>query len=157
MWDKFTAAFITEDRWKLYLQGLGVTIEVAFFAAIIGLILGTILALMKLSKREDGKRSILNLIATIYVDIIRGTPSVLQLLIMWFIVLASTINHIINSCSTLGVPLMMSTYMVAIRLSMLLFPSSRLLSFIRASIVPRMSPIIAAKNATSIVTPNPWR
>ena len=55
MIEKFTAAFITEDRWKLYIQGLGVTIEVAVLAAIIGLILGTVLALMKLSKREDGQ------------------------------------------------------------------------------------------------------
>ncbi|MBQ9505463.1 MAG: amino acid ABC transporter permease [Lachnospiraceae bacterium] len=102
MWDKFTAAFITEGRWKLYFQGLGVTIEVAVLAAIIGLILGTILALMKLSKREDGRRSILNLIATIYVDVIRGTPSVLQLLIMWFIVLASFNNGIIVAAISFG-------------------------------------------------------
>ena len=102
MWDKFTAAFITENRWKLYLQGLGVTIEVAVFAAIIGLVLGTVLALMKLSKRDDGRVSILKLIATAYVDIIRGTPSVLQLLIMWFIVLASFNNGVIVAAISFG-------------------------------------------------------
>ncbi|MBO6138193.1 MAG: amino acid ABC transporter permease [Lachnospiraceae bacterium] len=102
MWDKFTAAFITENRWKLYLQGLQVTIEVAVFAAIIGLILGTVLALMKLSKRDDGRRSILSLIATAYVDIIRGTPSVLQLLIMWFIVLANFNSGIVVASISFG-------------------------------------------------------
>ena len=102
MWDKFTAAFITEDRWKLYLQGLGVTVEVAVFAAIIGLVLGTVLALMKLSNREDGRVSILKLIATAYVDIIRGTPSVLQLLIMWFIVLASFNNGVVVAAISFG-------------------------------------------------------
>ena len=102
MIEKFTAAFITEDRWKLYIQGLGVTIEVAVLAAIIGLILGTVLALMKLSKREDGRESILKFIATVYVDVIRGTPSVLQLLIMWFIVLASFNNGVIVAAISFG-------------------------------------------------------
>ena len=44
----FDAAFISGDRWKLYLSGLGVTLEVAFFAAILGMIIVTILAFMKL-------------------------------------------------------------------------------------------------------------
>ncbi len=99
---KFIAAFITEDRWKLYLQGLGVTLEVAVFAAIIGVILGTVLALMKLSVREDGKKSFLNILATVYVDVIRGTPSVLQLLIMWFIVLASFNSGVVVASISFG-------------------------------------------------------
>ena len=49
----FDAAFISGDRWKLYLSGLGVTLEVAFFAAILGMIIGTILAFMKLSDRKS--------------------------------------------------------------------------------------------------------
>ncbi|MCR5626068.1 MAG: amino acid ABC transporter permease [Lachnospiraceae bacterium] len=99
---KFTAAFITENRWQLYIKGLGVTLEVSIFAAIIGILLGTVLALMKLSEREDGKKSILNTIATVYVDIIRGTPSVLQLLIMWFIVFSTFNNGIIVSSISFG-------------------------------------------------------
>ena len=54
----FDAAFISGDRWKLYLSGLGVTLEVAFFAAILGMIIGTILAFMKLSVRRNGKKTI---------------------------------------------------------------------------------------------------
>ena len=42
--DKAVAAFITQDRWKLYLEGFGVTLQVAFFAAIIGIIIGTIVS-----------------------------------------------------------------------------------------------------------------
>ncbi len=86
---KFQTAFIEGDRYKLYLSGLGVTLEVAFFAAILGVIIGIITALMKLSTRKNGKRPILSYIAQAYIDIIRGTPSVLQLLIMWFVVWAS--------------------------------------------------------------------
>ena len=66
----FRIAFIEKDRWKLYLQGLGITIEVSIFAAIIGLILGTIAALMKLQTNRDGKTTILGRIADIYIDII---------------------------------------------------------------------------------------
>ena len=51
---KIEAAFITGDRWKLYIKGLGVTMEVAFFAAIIGVFLGTLIAFMKLSAKADG-------------------------------------------------------------------------------------------------------
>ena len=48
----FTMAFVEGDRWKLYIEGLGVTLQIAFFAAILGLIIGTIVALMKLSTRR---------------------------------------------------------------------------------------------------------
>ena len=53
VWDKIEAAFITADRWKLYIKGLGITVEVALFAALIGIVIGTILAFMKLSKSKD--------------------------------------------------------------------------------------------------------
>ena len=57
--EMFDAAFISGDRWKLYLQGLGVTLQIAAFAAILGMIIGTILAFMKLSVRRNGKKTIL--------------------------------------------------------------------------------------------------
>ncbi|GEM_PF-6364892 len=83
----FYKAFLAEDRWKLYFAGLGVTLKVAFFAAILGLVIGTVIALMKLSTGKKGKGTIWSFIANCYIDIIRGTPSVLQLLIMWFIIM----------------------------------------------------------------------
>jgi polar amino acid transport system permease protein/polar amino acid transport system substrate-binding protein len=101
--ERFIAAFITGDRWKQYLSGLGITLEVAIFAGILGIIIGTVVALMKLSTTEDGKPTILNYIATVYVDIIRGTPSVLQLLIMWFIIMASSNNGILVASLSFGI------------------------------------------------------
>ena len=86
---KFVLAFVEGDRWKLYFKGLGVTLEIALFAAILGMVIGTVVALMRLSQKRNGKKTIWARIAGIYVDVIRGTPSVLQLLIMWFIVWAS--------------------------------------------------------------------
>ncbi len=101
--ERFIAAFIESDRWKLYISGLGITLEIALFAGIIGIIIGTLLALMKLSTTEDGKPTIPNYIATIYIDVIRGTPSVLQLLIMWFIIMASSNNGILVASLSFGI------------------------------------------------------
>lgn len=103
VWMKIEAAFITGDRWKLYLKGLGVTLEVAFFAAIFGIIIGTAIAIMKLSTKKNGKPTIFSRIANIYIDVIRGTPSVLQLLIMWFVVMANCKNGILVACLTFGI------------------------------------------------------
>ncbi len=103
LYERFVAAFITGERWKLYISGLGITIEIALFAGLLGIIIGTVVALMKLTTDEDGRPTVLSVIATIYVDIIRGTPSVLQLLIMWFIVMASSNNGILVASLSFGI------------------------------------------------------
>ena len=101
--EKFEMAFIESDRWKLYLEGLGVTLEIAFFAAVLGLLIGTVTALMKLSARRNGKKTIWAVIANIYIDVIRGTPSVLQLLIMWFIIMKSCKNGTLVAVLSFGI------------------------------------------------------
>lgn len=100
---KFEVAFITGERWKLYIKGLGVTLEIAFFAAILGLVIGTIIALMKLSAKRNGKKTIWARIANAYIDVIRGTPSVLQLLIMWFIIMSSCKNGMLVAVLSFGI------------------------------------------------------
>jgi len=82
--DQFYKNFIYQDRWRLYMEGLGNTLLIAAGAAVLGIILGIIIALMRLSKSR-----LLNGIASFYVNLIRGTPIVLQLLIMYFIVMMS--------------------------------------------------------------------
>ena len=99
----FETAFISGDRWKLYISGLGVTLEIAFFAAILGLLIGTVLALMKLSTTRKGKKTIWARIANAYIDVIRGTPSVLQLLIMWFIIMANCKNGMLVAILSFGI------------------------------------------------------
>ncbi len=99
---KFVVAFIEKNRWQIYLKGLGITMEVAFAAAILGIIIGTLLAFMKLSVKKNGKPTLFSRVANFYIDIIRGTPSVLQLLIMWFVVLKSCSNGILVACLTFG-------------------------------------------------------
>ena len=82
--DQFTRCFIREDRYMLLVKGIGVTINVTILALIIGLILGFVIALCNLSDKK-----LLRIIGGIYTDVIRGTPSVTQLMIIYFVVFAS--------------------------------------------------------------------
>ncbi len=101
--ESFVKTFIIEDRWTLLLQGLLATLRIALFATLLGLALGFILAIIRSTYDTTlkGKKSrrfsdyilkVLNAIANIYITVIRGTPVVVQLLIMYFIVFASSRN-----------------------------------------------------------------
>ena len=103
VWNSIYRSFIEKDRWLLYLKGLGVTMEVAALAVVIGVIIGTAVAFMKLSVKRNGKPTLLAHIANIYIDIIRGTPAVLQLLIMWFVIMSTTNNGILVASLSFGI------------------------------------------------------
>jgi len=77
--------FITADRWRLLLDGLGTTLQVSFMAVILGIVLGVLLAFMRLSKARP-----LSFLSGAYIDIIRGTPLVVQLMIFYFVLLGPT-------------------------------------------------------------------
>ncbi len=77
----FIKCFIREERYRMLLEGLGVTIKVSLLAAVIGLVIGFIIAEFNLSKLK-----ILNLLGKVYTDVIRGTPSVTQLMIVYFVI-----------------------------------------------------------------------
>lgn len=100
---QFYDSFVDGSLWIQYFKGLGVTVEVSIFAALIGLVLGTVIALMNMSRRRDGKRNAASVIAMVYIDVIRGTPSVIQLLIMWFIILKSCTNGVLVSVLAFGI------------------------------------------------------
>lgn len=82
--DTFTRCFIQDNRYKLLLEGIGVTIKVSLLAVIIGIIIGLFIALCNLSKKR-----LLRFIGGVYTDVIRGTPSVTQLMIIYFVIFAS--------------------------------------------------------------------
>ena len=82
--DKFEKCFIRDDRYMLLLSGILVTIQVALLAAVLGLLIGFLIALCNLSKNK-----VLNVIGKVYTDVIRGTPSVTQLMIIYFVVFAN--------------------------------------------------------------------
>ncbi|MEG2605410.1 MAG: amino acid ABC transporter permease, partial [Clostridia bacterium] len=75
---------LQNDRWISYLRGLGVTLEVSFFAALVGIILGTLLALMRLSNVKVLGFNPLAKFAGAYIGLMRGTPMLLQVLIINF-------------------------------------------------------------------------
>ena len=101
--EQFQAAFLDGDRWKLYFRGLGVTMEVAVFAAVVGFAIGILIALMKLSRTNSGKPSLWSVVATVYIDVIRGTPSVIQLLIMWFVIMRTSSNGVLVATLSFGI------------------------------------------------------
>lgn len=76
--------FIKDDRYMLLLNGIGVTIKVSLLAVVIGIIIGIVIAFCSLSKRKG-----IRLIGKVYTDVIRGTPSVTQLMIIYFVVFAT--------------------------------------------------------------------
>lgn len=110
----FVKTFITDNRWLQLLQGLGVTIEITIFAALIGICLGFIIAIVrstydmnlmgkKCRKFSDYVLKVLNVICNIYITVIRGTPVVIQLMIMYFIIFASSRNGIIPAILAFGI------------------------------------------------------
>lgn len=72
----------------LLLKGLGTTLVITLFACMLGIIIGLLVSLMKLTEEKKGRKTIWSRIANVYIDIIRGTPAVIQLLIMYQIVFA---------------------------------------------------------------------
>ncbi|MDD5847706.1 MAG: amino acid ABC transporter permease [Lachnospiraceae bacterium] len=100
---QFYKAFIKSGRWQLYLKGLGSTLEVTLFAALLGLLLGTVACLFNMQRSRRGKRTVGSVIAYVYIDIIRGTPTMIQLLIMWNVILATSKNKVLVASLAFGI------------------------------------------------------
>ncbi len=110
----FSLNFIEGDRWKWILQGLGNTLIITFFALVIGVILGIIIAAVRSTYDKNGadmkKRGgpayvflkIGNMICNLYLTVVRGTPSVVQLLIMYFIILVNVTNGVLVAVIAFG-------------------------------------------------------
>lgn len=107
---QFTQSFIDEDRWALYLNGLKISFIVMLGALALGIILGVLVAVVrtaydqkKKEKRSSAGLSVLNAIVKVYVTVIRGTPMMVQLLIMGFVVFSQSRNLIMIAILTLGI------------------------------------------------------
>ena len=102
-------AFIEGDRWKLYLQGLGTTLELTVIALIFGVLLGLIAAIVRSAHDQQriGRRNpvlgILNALCQIYTTVIRGTPMLVQLFIWTFVIFPSQRNKVLVAFIGLGV------------------------------------------------------
>lgn len=100
--DRLRSAFLVDGRWKIYLEGLRNTVVISALAVCIGIVLGFIMATVIFTHKNTGKMKILNCIFKVYVTVIRGTPVVLQLFIMYFVVLVSVKSGIIVGAVTFG-------------------------------------------------------
>lgn len=87
--EKFHSTFIDGDRWMYLVHGLGTTLLITLFAVILGMVLGFLIAIVRSTHDKTGKLGFLNVLARIYLTIIRGTPVVVQLLIIYFVIFAS--------------------------------------------------------------------
>lgn len=101
--NQFFKAFIKNNRWQLYVKGLGNTLEVTLFAALLGLLLGTAACLLNMQRTKEGKRTLLSRIAYVYIDVIRGTPTMIQLLIMWNVIMATSKNKVLVAVMAFGI------------------------------------------------------
>ena len=106
---KFYRAWFEADRWKQYLEGLVTTLEVTVIALIIGVILGVVVAVIRTAhdQQRPGRRNpflgVVNFVCKIYVTIIRGTPMMVQLLIMGLVIFASNRNKTMIGALSLGI------------------------------------------------------
>ena len=85
----FISNFIEDNRWRYITDGLKITLLVTVFAVLIGVVLGFLIAIVRTTHDKTGKLKILNAICKVYLTVIRGTPVVVQLMIIYFIIFGS--------------------------------------------------------------------
>lgn len=95
IWNNFYNSVIFEDRYKYIFEGLFNTITMAIFACVIGVVIGLILAIINDYNKETGKLKIANKIGNLYITVIRGTPVLLQLMIIYYVIFKSVDTNII--------------------------------------------------------------
>ena len=87
--ESFYQNFIEKDRWQYLLTGLENTLLITIFAVLIGEAIGFLVAIIRASHDKNGSLKILNFICRVYLTVIRGTPTMIQLMITYYIIFAS--------------------------------------------------------------------
>ena len=105
--------FIFDNRWKMYLSGLKNTLLLTLFALIIGVVLGVVISLVRVTwdkthaeMRPGPGKAVLglaNAVAKIYLTVIRGTPVVVQIMIMFCVIFATSRNKLLVGCISFGI------------------------------------------------------
>ncbi len=103
LWSRLSRALLEQGRWKMYLEGLGNTLIIALIATLIGTTIGVLFAMIKYINKKSGKLKIISKIVDVYITIVRGTPVVLQLMILYFIVFSGWNNGIMIGAITFGI------------------------------------------------------
>lgn len=101
--EKIIFNFIEDNRWMYLADGLKATMIITVFAVMIGILLGFLVAVVRSTNEKTGKLKLLNMICKVYLTVIRGTPVVVQLLIIYFVVFESVnIDQIIVAILAFG-------------------------------------------------------
>ena len=106
---KFYQAFLLKDRWMQYINGVGTTLLVTALALALGVVLGSVVALVRVThdqQRPGHKNAVLgvfNAVCQLYTTIIRGTPMMVQLLIMSMVIFSNSRNFTMVGALTLGI------------------------------------------------------
>ena len=106
---KFYQAFLYSDRWQQYIKGVGTTLLVTAIALVLGVVLGAIVAMVRVGYAQQKPHhrnpilGIFNAVAQVYVTVIRGTPMMVQLLIMSMVIFASSRNFTMVGALALGI------------------------------------------------------
>ena len=103
LWDKIYLNFIKEDRYMYLVNGLKNTLIITLFAVIIGVLLGFLVAVIRSTYSKTGKLRILDKLCGIYLTVIRGTPVMVQLLIMFYVVFVSSNNKVMVAIIAFGI------------------------------------------------------
>ena len=109
---KLFKCFAYEDRYQLLLRGLGYTLLLTFFALLLGIALGVVVSLVRVSWDKTGREmrgpgrivlAIANAVAKVYLTVIRGTPVVVQIMIMFFVIFSSSRNKVLVGFLSFGI------------------------------------------------------
>ena len=105
---QFYQSFIEGDRWIRYFKGLGISFEVTLGALALGIVLGILVAVVRTAHdqqrdRKSGLLGVFNALCQIYTTVIRGTPMMVQLLIMGFVIFSASRNLVAVAILTLGI------------------------------------------------------
>ena len=102
--DSFHQNFIADNRWRYLTDGLGITLTVTLFSVIIGVVIGFLVAIIRSTYDKTGKFGFANAICRGYLAIIRGTPVVVQLLIIYFVIFGSVnIDQVVVAILAFGI------------------------------------------------------
>lgn len=94
---------IAEERYMYLIRGLGTTLTVTFFSVIVGVVLGFLVAVVRSTYEKTHKLKVLNIICQIYLTVIRGTPVIVQLLIMYYIIFVSMDSKVVVAVIAFGI------------------------------------------------------
>lgn len=102
--ESFYQNFIQDDRWRYLVLGLKNTLIITFFAVLLGIVIGFLVAIIRASHDKNGSCKFLNAVCRVYLTVIRGTPTMVQVLITYYIIFASVnVSKIVVAVMAFGI------------------------------------------------------